>query len=151
MLAGGEDSFLARGLREAGYTDFRVEGLAPFPSLGSTGLLLIEVEVHDRDPLATDRSALRQHLEALLVAAVQQGPLAADLQLVITDLEARHTSVRGAADSIAYELAVQCGLLGQAPEIVLGPFVAPTRSACIELIGTLGWRNRIEVERELSR
>ena len=111
---------------------------------------MIEVEIHDRDRLAGDRSALGEHLEALLVAAEERGPLAADLQPIINDMETRHTTVRGAADSIAYELAVQCGLLGQAPEDVLGPFEAPTRSGCMELIGSLGWRNRIEVERELA-
>ena len=151
-MAGGKDSFLSRGLRDRGYRDFRVEGLAPFPAPGNmeTGLLLIEIEVAAGDPAAKDQNALQDHIRGLLGLAWREGPLAVDLGPIVAKMESRHTSVRGAGDSIAYELAVQCGLMGRTPEAVLGPFRAPTRSNCVELLRILNSRGVIEVQWELG-
>lgn len=151
-IAGGADSFLSRGLRDRGYRDFRVEGLAPFPSPGNmeTGLLLIEIEVAAGDPAARDQDALQAHIRGLLGLAQREGPLAVDLDPIVAEMRSRHTSVRGAGDSIAYELAVQCGLMGRTPEQVLGPFRAPTRSDCMALLRILDRRGVIEVQWELG-
>lgn len=149
-IAGGADSFLHQGLRSRGYVDFRVDSLAPFPSPGNTdfALLLIEVELGAADPAAADHGALRDQVRALLAAALEKGPLQVELDPIITEMESRYTTARGAGNSIAHQLAVQCGLLGREPEDVLGPFKAPSRSDCMALLSSLGQGNRIEVEWE---
>lgn len=129
---GGEDGILARALRAAGQRRVQVRVAAPFPSIASPGLLLLEAS----DEAGTAR-VLHERLEAALALVAQQGPDAGELLAAHARVGARALAARLGPEALALELARLCGVGGLSPAQALLPPAPPAPGSLQEFVRLL--------------
>ena len=121
-LVEGQDSFLARGLRKQGQPALNVSGVPAFPGRRGEGLVLFEIGPDpdsERAPLPIE--PVLTGVRELLDTAAKEGPSLDDLVRVVSSLRARRGGTMASPRGLTLELALRCGIYGEAPAQALAP------------------------------
>lgn len=128
LVSGGADSILQRALARLGPAELVVE--APFPPTARPGLVLVQAVAGPGGPTAEALQTML--LEELGTAAAQLDD--ATLERVAQRVLDRRIVRTSGARAAAFALAVECGVMGRAPDAVIPNGTAPAPQRIREMV-----------------